>query len=56
METRLGIEIPRTMEFTFLRNDRILVKKPVNTMPHPLDSDNTSHKTLELPKIWYTPN
>jgi len=48
-----GITIPRLMEFTFLRNDRISASEPHTLFPHPLDSDNTDDSTLALPECWY---
>lgn len=53
-EAVLGIEIPRFMEFTFLRKDRIKVHKPAIKFPHPLDRDCTKNKSYYLPKIWYS--
>ena len=50
-----GIQIPRTMEFTFLHRDRLGVHNPigVNTLPHPLDSSVAPFKPpLNLPKCW----
>lgn len=49
----LGIEIPRYMEFTFLRKDRIQTRIPATHFPHPLDSDCTVNSTYPLPEIWY---
>lgn len=48
-----GIELPRVMEFTFLRSDRVLSRRPATTFPHPLDSDNTPQRSLDLPPCWY---
>lgn len=53
VENRLGITIPRTIEFTFLRNDRIISKKPSTQFPHPLDSDNSKKAHVPLPSQWY---
>lgn len=49
-----GFEIPSTMEFTFLRKDRIL-KKSINTsFPHPKDLQNfIDREDFSLPKCWY---
>jgi hypothetical protein len=47
-----GISIPRMMEFTFLRNDRIYNREYRNDFPHPLDADNTSMPHIPLPKDW----
>lgn len=49
-----GIEIPRYMEFTFLRKDRIKTSKPATNFPHPLDKDCTNNPSYTLPKIWYS--
>lgn len=48
-----GIEIPRVMEFTFLRNDRIDNYAYTSSFPHPLDSDNTTNPSVNLPACWY---
>jgi hypothetical protein len=48
-----GIEIPKLMEFTFLRNDRIVNPSHQSVFPHPLDYDNTDNPPLTLPKSWY---
>lgn len=49
-----GLTIPRLMEFTFLRNDRITNALYQNEFPNPLDSDNYSDKRhITLPECWY---
>jgi hypothetical protein len=49
-----GLDIPRVMEFTFLRNDRIENPSYQNKFPHPLDDDNNPNQIgLSLPKCWY---
>lgn len=49
-----GLDIPRVMEFTFLRNDRIENSSYQKIFPHPLDYDNNPNQiTLSLPKCWY---
>lgn len=48
-----GIEIPKLMEFTFLRNDRIVNPSHQSVFPHPLDYDNTNNPPVILPKCWY---
>lgn len=53
IDSRLGVEIPKVAEFTFLRNDRIKSKKPQTSFPHPLDSDNVGNEKIVLPKNWY---
>lgn len=50
-----GIEIPRVMEFTFLRVDRIEQSSPQTEFPHPLDFDNCPNPTIVLPRNWYSP-
>jgi hypothetical protein len=49
-----GLNIPRLMEFTFLRNDRVEDFSDQVNFPNPLDSDNdATMATLVLPKCWY---
>jgi len=49
-----GFKIPKVLEFTFLRNDRISSPSFAKIFPHPLDADNTEDKpSLPLPKCWY---
>jgi hypothetical protein len=48
-----SISMPRMMEFTFLRNDRIKSRQFQCTFPHPLDGDNTSNPSIVLPDYWY---
>ncbi|WP_298818097.1 FkbM family methyltransferase [Chloroflexus sp.] len=51
---RIGdIVIPQTMEFTFLRRDRVTDTVYRRDFPHPLDSDNTTRNALPLPTCWY---
>lgn len=53
-QKRHGIEIPRVMEFTFLRRDRLTGFSGLrHSFPHPLDRDNTPNPTLPLPRCWY---
>ena len=52
-ETRMGIEIPKALEITFLRKDRVTTKSYAKTFPHPLDEDCTGEATMVLPKSWY---
>ena len=47
------ISIPKVMEFTFHRRDRIQVGPPATRFPHPLDSDNREgERTVILPSCW----
>ncbi|MFN0125164.1 MAG: FkbM family methyltransferase [Verrucomicrobiales bacterium] len=49
-----GLDIPRVMEFTFVRHDRLARDPGYRTVfPHPLDCDNTSNPPLPLPECWY---
>ncbi|MGH8224461.1 MAG: FkbM family methyltransferase [Woeseiaceae bacterium] len=48
-----GLVLPRVMELTLLRKDRIGERKPALRFPHPLDADNTGKATLVLPRCWY---
>ncbi|MFV8839655.1 FkbM family methyltransferase [Salinimicrobium soli] len=48
-----GMKVPRLLEFTFYRNDKLEQNKRLATLPHPLDKDNTNNKTIELSEIWY---
>lgn len=50
-----GLEIPRVMEFTFLRNDRFSQSCYAERFPHPLDRDNTGKAPITLPACWYGP-
>lgn len=46
--------IPRVMEFTFLRKDRITHKTPAKNFPNPLDRKNVAnHQDIPLPSCWY---
>lgn len=48
------IVIPRVMEFTFLRKDRITHRSPAKIFPHPLDRKNVvSYPDIHLPSCWY---
>ncbi len=47
------LEIPRVLEFTFYRNDRIKKESYCRVFPHSLDRDNTSKPSLALPCCWY---
>ena len=51
---RAGVTIPRVMEFTFLRKDRIIGElQPINGLPHPLDTDNKDKPSIVLPCYWW---
>lgn len=49
----MGIELPRIMEMTLYRNDRLHQREYASRFPHPLDADNTAKPTLRLPRCWY---
>jgi hypothetical protein len=48
-----GLEIPRLMEFTFLRSDRVKTSSYADRFPHPLDAENCNTSALRLPNCWY---
>lgn len=49
-----GIEIPKTLEFSFYRNDRVGKCAPATRFPHPLDSESVPHfPHMKLPACWY---
>lgn len=51
---RGGLEIPRIMEFTFLRKDRVTAPQPLpHQFPHHLDVENTARPPLVLPQCWW---
>lgn len=54
---RAGIGVPRVVEFSFLRKDRIRAPlKPVAQLPHPLDADNKDKPSIALPAAWWQPS
>ncbi len=49
-----GVKIPKVMEFTFLRKDRITSSSYENIFPNKLDFNNSiKNKQISLPKDWY---
>lgn len=48
-----NLQIPREMEFTFLRKDRVKKIGYATDFPHELDSDNVLGPRLTLPSCWY---
>jgi hypothetical protein len=49
-----NLVIPRVMEFTFLRKDRITNREPAKIFPHSLDIKNVAEKAdIHLPTCWY---
>jgi hypothetical protein len=48
-----SLRLPRLLEFTFLRKDRVGHFSPASDFPHPLDCDNTPNTSLVLPREWY---
>jgi hypothetical protein len=51
---KVDISVPSTMEFSFLRKDRISNLNYSVNFPHELDSPNSkSNREMFLPKIWY---
>lgn len=50
-----NIEIPPVMEFTFLRKDRVNIRKKSTEFPHSLDEPNLkTMKDFPLPPCWYS--
>ncbi len=50
-----SFEIPRNVEYTFIRKDRVQELKYATRFTHPLDSDSApGFKSLVLPKCWYS--
>ncbi len=50
---RDGLRMPRMMEFTFLRKDRVANTSYTTRFPHPLDCRNTDRAELDLPPCWH---
>ena len=49
-----GAELAPIMEMTLLRKDRSSVRKPVSSLPHPLDQDNVPDRpSVVVPKSMY---
>ena len=48
------LDIPRAMEFSFLRKDRITHRSPAKKFPHPLDRKNVANKPeVHLQSCWF---
>jgi hypothetical protein len=48
-----GLDVPPTMEFTFLRRDRLPTEPSWRSdFPHPLDQPNTASPPVLLPRCW----
>jgi hypothetical protein len=47
------IQIPKSMEFTFLNKRRAQQANPILKFPHPLDEDNEPGTRMVLPSCWY---
>jgi hypothetical protein len=48
-----AIEIPRSLEMTLLRRDRVQQTSPATQFPHPLDQINAEHRRdIVLPAAW----
>ncbi|WP_273445537.1 FkbM family methyltransferase [Neolewinella agarilytica] len=48
-----GVDIPKVMEFTFLRKDVAEIKGYQTEFPHPYDFDNAARGHYPLPGDWY---
>lgn len=51
-----GIDIPKLIEFSFIRKDVAEIKGYRTQFPHPLDFDNLNKGHLTLPRNWYRSN
>ena len=50
----LGLELPRLLEISFLRKDRLNKLLRVSSLPHRLDKKNVENKKdVKLPHYWY---
>lgn len=48
-----GVEFPRVVEATFLRNDRVKTRRPISSLPHPLDVPHHSRRPeIDVPAEW----
>jgi len=48
-----GYPMPRVFEITLIRKDRVVSRRPVSSLPHPLDQSNEPDKPdLVLPAEW----
>lgn len=47
-----GVRMPKLLELTFLRNDRVRQRTPATRFPHPLDVDCGPGPTMVLPEQW----
>lgn len=51
-----GIPMPKYLEVTLLRRDRVQHTAPVERLPHPLDAPNLRDRPdVVLPESWYRP-
>jgi hypothetical protein len=51
---RGNIEVPMSMEFTFLNKKRVRTQTPVHTFPNKLDRPNSpTGRNMTLPSCWY---
>ena len=51
--SRNGIDLPRHVELTFLRRDRVHSWDYVEHLPHPLDAQEHTDTSVTMPAIWY---
>lgn len=52
--TRYGVTMPRHVELTFMRRDRLQANGYVEKLPRSLDSVEFEGKRVVMPEIWYT--
>lgn len=48
-----GLSIPPSLEFTFMRRDRVKCSGYVKSFPHIMDSDNCEKPHFKLPECWF---
>jgi len=53
VHSQFGLNIPKVMEFCFVRKDVVETKGYATQFPHPLDFDNTRKAHFPLPDTWY---
>jgi len=50
-----GLEVPRLLEFSFLRKDRFIEGSKFIGFPHPADrTNNPQKKDIQPPRVWYS--
>ena len=47
-----GVKIPRALEITLIKKDKVTLSTPAQQFPHNLDQDNTPLRSISLPEDW----